>query len=105
MGDRIYSEVLAGAPFLKTAVVKFLALLPPRAQEMESALAAGDLEGVATVAHRLKGAGGTHGYPAVSECARALEQAARAGDRDATSALLEEFRSLIDRLAPEPPPA
>ena len=104
MDEKIYSDVLAGAPFLQSAVVKFLQLLPIRAEEMETALRDGKLEDVATIAHRLKGAGGTHGYPILSEAARSLEKAARGEDQTRTAALIAEFRALLGRMVAEPPP-
>ena len=104
MAEAIYSDALTDAPFLKGAVVKFIDILPQRIREMEAALADGRLEALASVAHRIKGAGGTHGFPVVTERARALEGAARAGEAARTESLLKELVALSQRLVAEPPP-
>jgi HPt (histidine-containing phosphotransfer) domain-containing protein len=104
MAEKIYCEVLAAAPFLRQAVLKFLALLPERVRQFDAALRAGNFEELRMLAHRIKGAGGTHGYPGVTECAQALEKAARALDGAQAEGLIRQFSELIERLVPEPPP-
>jgi HPt (histidine-containing phosphotransfer) domain-containing protein len=104
MDEKIYSEVLAGAPFLRETVVKFIATLPARVAEMEAALGRGAQEDLRVMAHRLKGTGGTHGYPALSERARTLEGAIKQNDTALVASLLAELRSYIARLVPEAPP-
>jgi HPt (histidine-containing phosphotransfer) domain-containing protein len=46
------------------------------------------LEDAERLAHRLKGAGGSYGYPTLSEVARSLELAARGRDAGGAAAAL-----------------
>jgi PAS domain S-box-containing protein len=72
---------------------RFIEVWPHRVVEIRAALGRGDLEGLRRLAHQLKGAGGSYGFPAVSVAAGELEmQLAAKPDLGA----LEEA---IDRLA------
>ncbi|HAK97032.1 MAG TPA: hypothetical protein DCM87_19080 [Planctomycetes bacterium] len=104
MQEKFYSEVLAAAPFLRDAVEKFLATLSPRMRELDEALAKDAQEDLRALAHRLKGTGGTHGYPVLSDLARLLEAAVKEHDLARAGALIADIKKLIPRLVPEPPP-
>jgi two-component system, OmpR family, response regulator len=56
----------------------FLAALPERIAAVEAALAHDDGDAVRRIAHMLRGAGGTYGFPDVSEAAGSVERAAAA---------------------------
>jgi PAS domain S-box-containing protein len=62
--------------------------------DREDAWAAKDFERVASIAHWLKGAGGTVGFDALTEPARRLEQFAKDRDEAATRHALAEVRGL-----------
>jgi len=102
--EKIYSEVLQGAPFLKKVVEAFVHSMSDRLNELEKALKDGRFQELSVLAHRLKGAGGTHGYPAVTAAARSLQEAALRSDSAEAERWLKELRSLADRLVPEAPP-
>ena len=104
MQEKLYSQVLVGAPFLHDTVVKFVATLPGRIAEMEAAAAKGTQEELRVMAHRLKGTGGTHGYPELSDRARTLESAIKQNDMELAKSLLADLKSLIANMVPEPPP-
>ena len=104
MQEKLYSQVLTAAPFLCDAVEKFLAMLVPRVRELDEALAKSAWEDLHALAHRLKGTGGTHGFPALSDLARLLEKAVEEHDLVRAGALIADFKKLIPRLVPEPPP-
>jgi PAS domain S-box-containing protein len=72
----LYSE-LTDDPDLLVAVTSFINVLPKRLNAIHEALAQSDLEGVARLAHQLKGSAGTFGFMPVTHAAAALEQAAR----------------------------
>ena len=55
---------------------------------MRDALENGRFEELRREAHRLKGAGGSYGYPALTEAARVLEMTAEAADADNAAAAL-----------------
>lgn len=104
MTEKLYSKVLVSAPFLEAAVSHFVDSLPNRIDEFQKALEAQDLEALKKAAHRLKGAAGTHGYPALSEHAKALEAAVQDEASSEMAALVETISSYQGRLVPAPPP-
>ncbi len=50
--------------------------LPAKAAQLDALLAAGDLAGIRSLAHQIKGAGGGYGYPAITDAAFQLEKVA-----------------------------
>ncbi|HVS70775.1 MAG TPA: ATP-binding protein [Phycisphaerae bacterium] len=66
-------------PVLRDLTAKFLESLPEKIQAMQASLEAGRLDELAAHAHRLAGAGGSYGFPAVTEAARRVESAAQGG--------------------------
>jgi CheY-like chemotaxis protein/HPt (histidine-containing phosphotransfer) domain-containing protein len=64
---------------LVALVRMFVGELHEDVESMRRALAQGDLERVTLLAHRLKGAAGSYGFPEITRQAALLERAARAG--------------------------
>jgi HPt (histidine-containing phosphotransfer) domain-containing protein len=62
-------------PDMLEIVREFAAQLPERARVLERRFEAGDLEGLRTLAHQLKGAGGGYGFPQLTDAAGELERA------------------------------
>lgn len=54
---------------------EYLDEMPARFAALEAAAAAGDDAALRTLLHQLAGSGGSHGFPAISAAARALERA------------------------------
>jgi HPt (histidine-containing phosphotransfer) domain-containing protein len=52
------------------------------------------LEDVARLAHRITGAGGSYGYPTLSDVARSLELAAKSRDVDRATAALDGVKEV-----------
>jgi HPt (histidine-containing phosphotransfer) domain-containing protein len=73
----LYYSELAQDPGLAEIIDLFVAELPERVHAMRQATLAGDLPLVGRLAHQLKGAGGSHGFPHLSTLAREVERAAR----------------------------
>ena len=73
----LYFSDLAHDPGLAEIIELFVAELPGRVDAMRQAAKAGDLATVGRLAHQLKGAGGSHGFPHLSTIAREVERAAR----------------------------
>jgi PAS domain S-box-containing protein len=97
---------LAGHPRLAKVARSFCDQLPGKLDAMEAALAAGDFDTLKSLAHWLKGSGGSVGYDDLFEPARDLEKAAI--DRDASTAgrFMTILRSLQARIEPPAlPPA
>jgi HPt (histidine-containing phosphotransfer) domain-containing protein len=82
----------------------FCTKLPGKLDEMQAALDDGQLETLGTLAHWLKGAGGSVGFDALFEPARDLEAAAKAADGAAAGQCLERLRALGARLESPPVP-
>jgi CheY-like chemotaxis protein len=96
---------LAGNARLRPAIRKFAARLEEQMQAFERALAGRDLDELASLAHWLKGAGGTVGYDDLTDPAARLELAAKAGSDAELEPIMAELRSLAARLqAPEEAP-
>ena len=72
----------------------FNASLAPRLASLAQLVAAGAWNEAAELAHQLRGAGGSFGYPGLSRCARVLESAADSGDRAAADAALAALLAL-----------
>jgi HPt (histidine-containing phosphotransfer) domain-containing protein len=97
----VFYSKLAADPDLAELVGLFVGELPGRLREISDAAAVGDLESVSRIAHQLKGAGGSHGFPQIGPPALKLEQAARESKSPpAIFAVLEELTEVCDRLRP-----
>jgi signal transduction histidine kinase/DNA-binding NarL/FixJ family response regulator len=93
----IASEFAADAD-LADIIQEFVAGLPAQVQAMHDALASGAPAELRRLAHCLKGAGGSYGYPCLTEEARRLEAAAGAGDNAAACEILDRLCSVCDRV-------
>jgi PAS domain S-box-containing protein len=93
---------LANHPRLAKVARSFCATLPAKLAAMDQALADGQMEELAGLAHWLKGAGGTVGYDDFFEPAKRLESQARAGQRAEIRQTLDTLQSLADRVQPPP---
>lgn len=96
---RITSHLLTEEADLRDVVEEFVAGLPTRGAEMRQAHAAHDLEMLRVLAHRLKGAGGSYGYPNVSHLCADLEQRCRAQDVGDFQHWLTQFEQLVAAMA------
>jgi PAS domain S-box-containing protein len=75
-------------PEVRELVRQFAYALTARVEAITVAVRAQDCGRVARLAHQLKGAAGSYGYPLVSDLARRLEQACETADAAAMDALL-----------------
>ena len=89
---------LADHPRLRAVVRKFAQQMPERMDAIEKACASRDFATLASLAHWLKGSGGTTGFDAFTTPARALEQAAKASDGLQADVFVAELRQLVDQL-------
>ena len=85
--DGIASQ-FADDPQLADILPGFVERLPNQLDALCKALEEDRLEDAERLAHRLKGAGGSYGYPTLSEVARSLEVAAKARDTGGAVAVL-----------------
>ena len=84
----------ADDPDLADIIAQFIDGLPDKLRSMREALDHGDFETLQRLAHQLKGAGGSYGYPALTDAAKRLEDAAKVQDREAATLAFASFSDL-----------
>jgi HPt (histidine-containing phosphotransfer) domain-containing protein len=94
--ELLYSD-LAADPDLAELVELFVRELPTRLADLRAAIASGDFTTVRRLAHQLKGAGGSHGFPQLGPPAWKVEQAATQVDAGGATAALEELIAVCGR--------
>jgi len=72
-------STLEVGPEVVGLITEFVTGLPERAAALERSLASDDLDGVADLAHRLKGSAAGYGFPSIMSAAANLEASARSG--------------------------
>ena len=97
-GAAIESEI-ARDPDVAEILDAFVAGLAGKVDSMRQALAHGNHDELRGLAHQLKGAGGSYGYPMLTEAAGTLEGAAKAKDVEASTLALKELAELCQRAA------
>lgn len=90
--NRLISQLLAEDPGLRDIVGEFVAGLTKRLNELKLAYEKMDWELLATLAHRLKGAAGSYGYPDISTLCAEMEHQFQAHQA-------EEFAQWMAQLA------
>ena len=90
--DPIYSDLAKTDPTFTDIVELFVESLPNRLQSMTEAYEKNDLECIRKLAHQLKGSGGGHGYPSLTEVAASLE-------KNCIEKAVEEVKEGIDSLS------
>jgi CheY-like chemotaxis protein/HPt (histidine-containing phosphotransfer) domain-containing protein len=91
--DAILSQ-FADDPEIADILPGFVERLSSQVSALTKALEEEKLEDVQRLAHQLKGAGGSYGYPTLSEAAKSLEVAAKARDADGATAALTEVKQI-----------
>ena len=94
----VFSE-LDDDPDLADLIDNFVEGLDRHVQTMRQALNNSDFELLQREAHQMKGAGGSYGYPKLTEVAKAIEDAAKAEDTEAGTLALGEFAELSQAAA------
>ncbi len=93
MPEKICSEYVDDAD-LTELINEFVAELEADIKAMREELEAGDLEGLRRLAHQMKGAGGSYGYPMLTEAGKMIEDAAKKRDVEACAEAMDELASL-----------
>ena len=83
---------------IREVVAEFAATVPERLDAIEKALELLDYDSIASLAHALKGAGGTAGFACLTEASARLEDSAKQQQADAIAGVIGELRSLHERL-------
>jgi HPt (histidine-containing phosphotransfer) domain-containing protein len=96
-GPLIYCTLPVSNAKLRDIAQSFLNRLGSQLQAMREAEAAGDLDELAALAHKLKGTAGSVGFPAMTEPAAELQDSAKAGKADACGPLIASLENLQQR--------
>ena len=83
---------------LPEVIDAFVAGLPQRVRAMQEAIAGSHYEELERFAHQMKGAGGSFGYPIVTEVAKVLERAAKDRDAEAVTLSLARLATAIQAI-------
>lgn len=89
----------AGDPDMRELVEFFVDQMPERVRALQQSLDAGALEDVRSIAHQLKGAGGSYGFPQITDSARLLEEQADTADIEAIRQGVDQLISICNRAA------
>ena len=95
----IRSELPTDDPEFAEIVTEFVDHLRGRLTKMQAALERGCAEELIFQGHWLKGAGGTAGFPMLTQPARELEQMAREGRLDDARYALAKIHAIVQRIA------
>jgi PAS domain S-box-containing protein len=87
-------SLYADDPDVSAILDQFVAGLAPQVADMRLALDEQRWEDLQRFAHRLKGAGGCYGYPALTDACKTLEDAAKAHELDAARAAVDLVAAL-----------
>lgn len=91
---QLISELVVDDPDMRDLVEEFVDELPGRLDEMRTAARDLDFDQLQTLAHRLKGAGGSYGYPPLTQAAAQLEEQFRRHSIEQ----LDESLQLLDEI-------
>lgn len=93
--ERLDSALIREDPELRDLVEEFVDALPDRLQELREAVSQSNWAQARALAHRLKGAGGSFGYPVLSDVARMLEERFSAEQADDVDAFFADLSRII----------
>jgi HPt (histidine-containing phosphotransfer) domain-containing protein len=92
---KLVSQLLLEDADLRDIVEEFVAGLTVRMDELRAAHQRMDWDELAMLAHRLKGAAGSYGYPDISQLCAEMELAFRAHQADSFATWLTELDDLL----------
>lgn len=98
IAEPIYSDLAQSDPAFSEIVELFVDGLTQRLDAMQDALQANDMDRLRRLTHQLKGSGGGHGYPMLSQNASELEQQVLQGATGEITRGLDELASLVARI-------
>ena len=82
-------------PDMAEIIQGFVGRLAGQLGAMRQTLAVGQHEELRRLAHKLKGAGGSYGYPSLTDACKVLEDAAKLQDHAAAATALDTVATLI----------
>ena len=94
----LVSSLLASNPKFHPIVARFLPRLDEETAALRTALEAGEMDGVARIAHWLKGSAGNVGFADFTAPAERLERSAKSGDGAGAARELARIEDLVERV-------
>ena len=94
--DKLVSQLLLEDADLRDIVEEFVAGLDTRLNELTAAHQQLDFQMLTTLAHRLKGAAGSYGYPEISSVCAEMEQKFKSNQDDNFAAFVTELARFTD---------
>lgn len=94
--SKLISELLVDDPDLREVVAEFVDGLDGRVRELQAAYEKLDWQMLGVLAHRLKGAGGSYGYPAMSTLGATMESAFKSQQPGEFKAWMEQLEQLVN---------
>lgn len=92
---KIHSLLIEEDPELRDVVEEFVTGLTQRLAELQAAHEQNDWDMLATLAHRLKGAGGSYGYPDMTKLGAEMETAFRQKQAERFNVFFQQFETLV----------
>ena len=90
--------VVTVAKDLEDLIPTFIKNRTAEVETLRTALAAGDLEQMRQLGHRMKGVGNSYGFEKVSTLGKQIEDGAKAGDRAGLEARIAEYTDYLARV-------
>lgn len=90
--------VVTVAKDLEDLIPTFMKNRTTEVETLRAALAAGDLEQMRQLGHRMKGVGNSYGFEKVSTLGKQIEDGAKAGDRAGLEARIAEYTDYLARV-------
>ncbi|MBA3484100.1 MAG: response regulator, partial [Pirellulales bacterium] len=97
-GATIHSNLPTDDDQIREIVAEFAATIPARLDAIEQALAESDFAALATLAHGLKGAGGTAGFPSLAELSEDLEGVITRRECEEAAMVIDQLRTIQARI-------
>jgi CheY-like chemotaxis protein len=94
-GEGLLVSEYADDPDMALIIQRFIGRLAEQLDAMRQTQASHAHEDLRRLAHKLKGAGGSYGYPRLTDACRVLEDAAQIQDEAAEAAAVEDVAALI----------
>ncbi len=93
--SHLISSLVEEDPGMRDLVADFLDGLAQRAVDLRDAHAQADWQQLLTLAHQIKGAGGSYGYPRISALGATMETAFKQQSAGEFDAWIAEFEQLV----------
>jgi HPt (histidine-containing phosphotransfer) domain-containing protein len=91
----LHSQLLADDPGMRDIVEEFVDNLAVRLDHLQTAHEKQEWDRLQTLAHQLKGAGGSYGYPEISRLGATMEASFKKQEARQFAAWMDELASLI----------